>query len=57
MLGVGYCAPMTLTGLITLAGIVAKGLGLLAALIGGGFILGVILTLLVTARFRRGRRG
>jgi hypothetical protein len=47
---------MTITGLITLAGIVAKGLGVLAALIGGGFILGVILTLMVTARFRRGRR-
>lgn len=47
---------MTLIGLITLAGIVAKGLGVLAALIAGGFILGVIVTLTLTARLRRRRR-
>lgn len=39
-----------------LAGIVAKGLGVILALIGVGVLLGVFLTLFVTARLRRGRR-
>jgi hypothetical protein len=47
---------MTLIGFITLAGIVAKGLGVLFALIAGGFILGVIVTVMLTARLRRRRR-
>ncbi len=36
-----------------MAGIVAKGLGVLAVIFGAGLIIGVILTLTLTARFRR----
>jgi hypothetical protein len=41
---------------LVLAGIVAKGLGVLAALVGAGFVVGVVLTLMVVGRFRRRRR-
>ncbi|MEA2398949.1 MAG: hypothetical protein QOK25_2505 [Thermoleophilaceae bacterium] len=42
-------------GNIILAGIVAKGLGIIAVIFGFGFLLGVVLTIAVGARFRRGR--
>lgn len=42
--------------LMPLASIVAKGLGIILALIGVGVLLGVVLTLWATARLRRRRR-
>jgi positive regulator of sigma E activity len=41
---------------LVLAGIVAKGIGVLLGLIAFGFVLGVVLTLLLTRRFSRSRR-
>lgn len=38
---------------LVIAGLVAKGLGVIAAIFGIGIIIGVILTLSITARFRR----
>ncbi|MDQ6750049.1 MAG: hypothetical protein M3Z33_04770 [Actinomycetota bacterium] len=46
-----------MTSALLIAGIVAKGLGVIAFIFLGGLILGVVLTLVLTARFRRrGRR-
>jgi hypothetical protein len=39
-----------------MAGIVAKGIGVLLAIVGFGFVLGVIATLMITSRIRRFRR-
>ena len=41
------------TSALVLAGLVAKGLGVIAAIFGMGIVIGVILTLSITARFRR----
>ena len=41
---------------LVLAGIVAKGIGVLLGLIGFGFVIGVVLTLMITRRFSRSRR-
>jgi hypothetical protein len=38
-----------------LAGIIAKGLGIIAAIFLAGFVLGVVLCLVVTVKFRRAR--
>ena len=44
-----------LASLVLLAGIVAKGLGVLAALIGFGFLLGAIVTFMIMRRFSHRR--
>ncbi len=42
---------------VLLAGIIAKGLGVIAGIFFAGMIVGVVLTVSVTSRFRRlGRR-
>lgn len=38
---------------LVIAGIVAKGLGVIAVIFAAGLIIGVVLTLSLTARFRR----
>lgn len=38
---------------LVIAGIVAKGLGVIAAIFGVGLVIGVVLTLMLTARLRR----
>lgn len=45
-----------LAAIFVLAGIVAKGLGVIAIIFGVGLLFGVVLTLSLTSRFRRGRR-
>lgn len=40
---------------LVLAGIVAKGLGIIAGIFGLGILVGVVLTVLIGARFRRTR--
>jgi hypothetical protein len=42
--------------IFVLAGIVAKGLGVIAIIFGAGLVFGVVLTLSLTSRLRRGRR-
>ena len=42
-----------LVGMLVLGGIVAKGLGVIAIIFGLGLIVGVIVTLTATRRFRR----
>lgn len=42
-----------MTGAFVIAGIVAKGLGVIAVIFLAGLIIGVVLTLSITARFRR----
>ena len=37
------------------AGIVAKGLGIIAGIFGFGVVIGVLLTVMIGARFRRSR--
>ena len=36
-----------------IAGIVAKGLGIIAGIFGFGLVVGIVLTVLISARFRR----
>jgi hypothetical protein len=38
---------------LVIAGLVAKGLGVIAVIFGAGIVIGVVLTLSITARFRR----
>lgn len=38
---------------LVIAGLVAKGLGVIAVIFGAGLVIGVVLTLALTARFRR----
>ncbi len=38
---------------LLIAGIVAKGLGVIAVIFGAGLLIGVVVTLMLTARFRR----
>lgn len=45
-----------LAAVLVLAGIVAKGFGVIAIIFGVGLVLGVVLTLSVTSRLRGGRR-
>lgn len=40
---------------LLIAGLVAKGLGVIAVIFGAGIVIGVVLTLSITARFRRRR--
>ena len=40
---------------LVLAGIVAKGLGIIAGIFGLGILVGVVLTVMIGARFRRRR--
>lgn len=42
-----------MTASLVIAGLVAKGLGVIAVIFGTGIIIGVVLTLTITARFRR----
>ena len=42
-----------MTTALVIAGLVAKGLGVIAVIFGAGLVIGVILTLSITARFRR----
>ena len=39
--------------MLVTAGIVAKGLGIIAVIFGLGVIVGIVLTAMVTSRFRR----
>ncbi len=42
-----------MTSAFLIAGIVAKGLGVIAIIFGVGLIIGIVLTLMLTARIRR----
>jgi len=53
---VASASLMPVSTLVVLAGIVAKGLGVILALIGVGVLIGIFLTLFLTARVRRRRR-
>ncbi len=47
---------MVVSPAFVIAGLVAKGLGVIAVIFGTGIIIGVVLTLSITARFRRRSR-
>lgn len=38
---------------LVIAGIIAKGLGVIAGIFGAGMVIGIVLTLVLTARLRR----